>query len=349
MAISNARLEKNKELYMWLRRTSKDSGAKQAVDAIDRIIKQNLPYPTYDSMMRWIYKMQLENRKGGYINDYIKYTRKYNEFLIDTGKPHDPRIKDIKMVRETPPTKSTMSDEEIEAFLSLPPQVHKKTVNGKVYDFHYDKGYELYSVFFACLAFSGARPSEIANLKIEDVDFGRNVFILSETKTNTPRNVPISPNLIEMLKKHMSDKTDYLFPSDRSSTGVITAMGWGHQFQKRVERMGIKRTNLTCYSLRHSFVTRMLESDLNIYKVQKIVGHKSVLTTEAYTHLTTKDIQKAIQKDPLFIKNNPEGKLKYLKDLLTGLLLDNTSDVYLNIEDTPTSVKFEARIKNEPS
>lgn len=347
MGISIARLERHKELYMWLRRTHKDSGARQSVDAIDRILKRNSPYPTYDSMMNWVYKMQLEGKKGGYINDYIKYTRKYNEFLIDTGKPHDPRIKDIKMVRETPPTKSTLSDQEIEEFLSLPAPTYRKVVNGVEYDFKYHVGYELYTVFFTILAYSGARPSEIANLKIEDVDFGRNVFILRETKTNTPRNVPISPHLVEMLKKYMMDKTEYLFPSDRSSTGVITAMGWCHQFQKRVERMGIKRPNLSVYSLRHSFITRNLEADLNIFKIQKIVGHKRITTTEAYTHLTTKDIQLAIQKDPLFIKNNPQGKLKYLKDLLTGLLLDNTAQLELDIKDTPNSVTFEARIKDE--
>lgn len=350
MGVSLVRLNNFKEFYMWLRRTHKDSGARQTVDAVDRIVRKftskNLDYPTYDFMNEWIYEMQTEGCKGGYINDYIKYTKNYQQFLIETGKPHDPRIKDLKLVKEIQPTKSTLSDDEIEAILSLPAPSYTTYRHGKAFNFHYpSKTYDTMTIFYKILAYTGMRPSEVAGLKIEDVDFGRNVFILRETKTEG-RVVPISKALLPILQSYLPQCTEYLFPATKSTVSkVIGGTVWTQNFNERVKRLGIKRPNLTVYSLRHSFATRMLsESGVNIFHVQKILGHKRVETTAIYTHLTTKDIQRAIQKDPLYIRSNPSGKLAYIKELLAGLLLDNEQGLKMRLKDTPTLVSFEASV-----
>ena len=45
----------------------------------------------------------------------------------------------------------------------------------------------------------------------------------------------------------------------------------------------------TCHTLRHSFATHMLESEVNIRVLQELLGHKDVTTTEIYTHVMNKD------------------------------------------------------------
>ncbi len=52
---------------------------------------------------------------------------------------------------------------------------------------------------------------------------------------------------------------------------------------------GVVNNKQTRHTLRHSFVTHMLESGVNIRVLQKLLGHKDVTTTEIYTHVMNKD------------------------------------------------------------
>lgn len=353
MGISFIRLSSHKDFYLWLKESRKESSCRHYIDNLDRLLQQ-VKTPTYDTVTDYFYKLQLEGKSGVYINHYRDCIRLYTHYLKEKNLPYDSRILEIKKVKEIASEKATMSDDEIEAFLQLPNEVFQRHRTGKLMKRRIGKIYDVYTLFFSILAYSGMRPTEVAHLKTDDIDFGRNIFILKDTKTNTPRNVPIAQNLIPMLQERINEVPDgtYLFPSERGGNNngfgqVFDSVDWGYNFGTRIKRLNIKRRNLSVYSLRHSFITRLLGEDINIFKVQKIVGHKRIETTNAYTHLTTKDIQKAIQKDPLYTRSNPQGKLAYIKTLLTGLLLDNSSSVSISLSDTPTSVTFEASIKDE--
>ena len=190
------------------------------------------------------------------------------------------------------------------------------------------------TLFWKCLAYSGARPGEIAHLQIGDVDFGRQIFLVNG-KTGH-RQIPIASNLLPELTEYIKNLSgDYLFPSrkggisKRQLAPVIDDTDWGYDFHQRIKRLGIKRKNLTPYSLRHSFVTRMLSEDINIFKVQKIVGHRRITTTQQYTHLTTKDMIQTISQDPLARhQKTSEERYKHFRSKVRELLNTYCADVY---------------------
>lgn len=192
------------------------------------------------------------------------------------------------------------------------------------------------------------RPGEVAKLTINDIDFGRGVFILRKTKTNNSRLVPIPENIEDDLQKWLQQlKGALLFPKT-TKYEPIEAVSWNRAFQERISRLGIKRTNLTPYSLRHSFITRLLEEDVNLFKVQKLVGHRQIKTTAHYTHLTIKDIQRAIRKHPAIMKaTSPKRIITYLKEFIESLQISKDARFKHKLETTEDSLKFELRIKKE--
>lgn len=264
------------------------------------------------------------------INNYVSTLRIYYAFCQENGRSCDPLLKSLKFVKDRYRQKATLSDEEIESILSLPPATKRyyNVVTKKIEETTANpKSYEYWTVFFNILAFSGMRPGEVAALKVENVDFGRGVFVLEDTKINEPRFVPIAANITEILRSWVKDKEGYIFPSKRPE-GHTSSVEWQYNFTKRIKRLGIVRPNLTPYSLRHSLITRLLEEDVNIFKVQKIVGHHDLRTTSIYTHLTTKDIQKAINKHPLIMKHtDPKNVLDSIEGYLDGLGLDSRFDL----------------------
>lgn len=327
----------------WLvERGRKPGTVRIAVSSLDRVQRSGYEL-NIDGASSYLFFLQEKGKKGSYLNILINSLRLYGQYT------HDEQLSHLKWRKEVPYIKSTLSDEEIESFLSLPPPSitawHAQSKKMVTYTTKKEL-YHTWTVFFSIMAYSGMRPGEIAHLTIDTVDFGRNLFILEDTKTNEPRFVPISANILTLLHDHIATvKGKYLFPARRKNGDpVVCNTDWFMQFRNRINRLGIKRKNLTPYSLRHSFITRLLEEDVNIFKVQKIVGHKQITTTAGYTHLTQKDMQEAIKKHPLIRRStDPKSILKAVSDTIKGFQLEK--DPRFRYEIIETEDSFEVRIR----
>jgi integrase len=246
-----------------------------------------------------------KGKSKAYLNVVIVALKHWGDFV------GDPQYKELKYFHIKETHKATMSDSEIERFLALP-YLPQKAVN--------KDNYELWTLFFKVLAYSGMRPGEVANLTVESLDFGSNLFILDKTKT-TPRSVPMAPALLSDLTEHVGRLNNDLIFTRKGK--AFTKQMWQHYFGMRIKRLGIKRKNLSCYSLRHSFITRWAGEDINIFKIQRIVGHKRIETTANYMHLVTKDLTKAMNKDPLSRASLPlYERKKMFREMAFKLLED---------------------------
>jgi integrase len=183
----------------------------------------------------------------------------------------------------------------------------RKSRWGELMPVTYTNHYAFWTLFYSVLAFTGMRPGELAGMTVDRVDFGQKVFLLrsEDVKTKTSRLVPIPERVSKQLYEYVQTlKGEYLFPSQRTKnrkTGkpTIDDVDWGYNFHTRINRLGIKRAGLTPYSLRHSIITRLLDEDVNLFRVQRLVGHSQIATTAHYYHHSTKALQQTVQKDPL--------------------------------------------------
>ncbi len=140
---------------------------------------------------------------------------------------------------------------------------------------------------------AGLRVSEAVKLKIEDLDRERKQIFIRKAKGNKDRITILSDIILSLMDdytKHYNTLI-WLFPS-YDINSHITIRTAEKVFENAVIKTGInKKCSIHC--LRHSFATHLLENGTDIRYIQTFLGHKSLKTTEIYTHIS-KNIVKNI-------------------------------------------------------
>jgi len=132
----------------------------------------------------------------------------------------------------------------------------------------------------------GLRVSEIVNLKIEDIDSKRMVIHIKNAKGKKDRILPLSENVLKLLRKYYLKykPQNYLFSGKGYQKYSISSC------QKIYKKYIEKESSIYC--LRHSCFTHLLESGTNLRIIQKLAGHSSSKTTEIYTNVSNKLLNK---------------------------------------------------------
>ena len=148
------------------------------------------------------------------------------------------------------------------------------------------------------LAYScGLRVSEVAAMKVNDIDSQRMIVIIKQGKGRKDRQSMLSEKMLDQLRIYYKtyQPREWLFENQRRS-GPISHRTLQNIFTSAVRKAGIRK-KVTFHSLRHSFATHLLETGVDIRYIQELLGHKSSKTTEIYTHVSLASIQRI--KNPL--------------------------------------------------
>lgn len=146
------------------------------------------------------------------------------------------------------------------------------------------------SLIYAC----GLRSGELLSLLPEHIDSKRGVLLIKQAKGMKDRIAPLGKSLIEMLRFYYKTykPKKYLFE------GQQEGMSYDPRSLQLVLKQSLGRTsitkNVTLHWLRHSYATHLLENGTDLRYIQEILGHRSSRTTEIYTHVSTKSIQKIV-------------------------------------------------------
>jgi len=132
------------------------------------------------------------------------------------------------------------------------------------------------------LAYSaGLRPSEIASLKMTDINIARKTILVRSGKGRKDRYTILANRTVDLLCKYViSEKPrTWLFPGNPD--GHITTRALQYAMTQAVRRTGILN-QVSLRTLRHSFATHLVENNTSILAVQDLLGHESLATTQIY-------------------------------------------------------------------
>ena len=161
-----------------------------------------------------------------------------------------------------------------------------------------DEGEPVFALYATAL-YTGMRAGELAGLRWEDVDLERRLILVRSsydgpTKNGESRYVPILDPLLPVLRPWRLRQEGPLVFTNRNGQMLGRS---GRVFQEvlhrvleaadfpRSERRGRLRHHITFHDLRHTFASQWMMHGGDLFKLQKILGHKSVQMTLRYAHL----------------------------------------------------------------
>jgi len=140
---------------------------------------------------------------------------------------------------------------------------------------------------------TGMRRGEILGLKWQDVDLARGVLVVMKSKNKERRTIPLNARVFELLvdkQSRMARSQELVFPTSENTMRDERNLTRG--FYLALKKAGIE--NLTFHDLRHTFATRLVQAGVDLYKVQRLLGHKSPVMTQRYAHHSPESLRDGV-------------------------------------------------------
>lgn len=221
------------------------------------------------------YSIELLNRKHShsYINQAISAIKFYYKHIL---KQHD-LTPYVRPKREDKLPNVLSFDEVMEVLKAVQNVKHQAIL------------YLTYS--------AGLRVGEVVRLRIEDLDVERKILRINQGKGRKDRYTLLSDVALQIVMRYyrLESPLGWLFPGQKKGKH-LSERAAQKIFDRAVETSNVTK-KVSIHSLRHSFATHLLEEGIDLKYIQELLGHKSIRTTEKYTHISTKDIRRI--KSPL--------------------------------------------------
>ena len=237
---------------------------------LDHFNGENISDLTKDQITDFLYQEYQKGLSYGYQNQIINSIKFYYEKVLGRKK----EFYSIPRAKRPHKLPVVFSEEEIITLLDQINNLKHKCI--------------LYLIYSA-----GLRISEAVNMKVSDIDTTRNLVVIRGGKGKKDRTSLLSQKLLEMLRHYykLYKPKEYLFEGETGGQYSIKSIQ--NVFNKALVASGIKK-DATVHSLRHSFATHLLERGTDLRYIQELLGHESSKTTEIYTHITKKGMDKIV-------------------------------------------------------
>ncbi len=231
---------------------------------------------TANQLREFVYDLKDQGLQATSIRRTLSAVRTYYGFLIAEGHVKADPTEQVEMPRTWRRLPGVLSRDDVEKILEAP----------QIGDRLYWRDKALLEFAYA----SGVRVSELATLKLRDVDLEEGVATVFG-KGAKERIVPIGRSAQRALDIYMRETRPALARHAGQGTVFLNAqgrpltrMGIWKILRKHVKRSGVRK-RVTPHTLRHCFATHLLEGGADLAAVQEMLGHADISTTQIYTHV----------------------------------------------------------------
>lgn len=255
----------------------------------DDFLIEDVTSDTIDDYILWLVKKE---NKDVTINIKLSDMRMFLYWAMEKGYLKEFKI---KLVKEEKTIRKTYSENQLSALLEKP--------DVKTCTFIEYRSWVVVNFLLG----TGARSMTTMHIKIEDVDFDNNLLTFTTTKNKSQMIVPMSINLSDILIEYLTyrggEPNDYLFCDTKGQQ--VTRAGLRSSIYRYNKARGVDLTSL--HSFRHTYAKMFIMNGGNLFVLQKLLGHKSIRSTQVYVNLLTDDLEKDYDKfnplDVLMDKN----------------------------------------------
>ena len=220
--------------------------------------------------------------------------RTFYKFLIRNGLLAASPIKNLALPKLAKRLPKFLTAQQIKELLGAPLKLlsqSRKTNSGAIAQCYRDLA--VLETFYSC----GLRVSELCGLTAQDIDWNERMARV-RGKGKKERMVPIGQPALGAIRAYWQ-----LLPDTPSGESPVFYAGPNklravspRQMQLRLKKHLICAgldPSLTPHKLRHSYATHLLDAGADLRSVQELLGHAHLVTTQAYTHLTTERLKRA--------------------------------------------------------
>lgn len=231
-----------------------------------------------------------QRRSGGlsskYIAMHLQAIAKFLEYLHQKGIVAPSSI-GFTLPQYQTQTATTLSTDEIKTLFNATERERKhpkqEALNAR------DRA--MLVVYYSC----GLRRNEGVNLRIDDINFDTNLLHVRKGKNYTQRFVPFNKTNAAYLQEYIYDHRPQLIKSKTENALFISTLHKPMQkdalykslkkLQTHSEDIHLKQKDIGLHTLRHSIATHLLQAGMSLEKISRFLGHKSLDSTQIYTHL----------------------------------------------------------------
>ena len=256
------------------------------------IMEKDLSKVTRDDIKIYLKELFVNNNKSTTVSRKISSLKSFYKFMKEKDYIKINPVSSIKYPKREKVLPKFVQYNELEEMLEV----------SKLGDFG-----ERNNLIIELMYNTGVRVSELVNIKMNDIDF-ENERIRILGKGSYERFVfygdyaksSLNTYINGLRRELLNGKTnDYLFLNKNGDN--ITTRGIQKIVLNIIKETSVK-TKVSPHTLRHTFATHLLDNGCDLRSVQDMLGHKSINTTEVYTHITSERLKE------VYFKSHPRGK-----------------------------------------
>ena len=240
----------------------------RAVTKLARFLGRSPDTATAEDLRRFQLHLTANRVGAPTINFTVTVLRFFFTMTLDRADA----IKHLTFVREPRKIPVVLSLEEVARLLEAAPGPKYKAALAAAYG-------------------AGLRVSEVATLKVSDIDSERMMLRVEQGKGHKDRHAMLAPQLLELLRDwwRIARPQVWLFPG-QNPVNPMTTRQINRACHAAADMARITK-RVSPHTLRHSFATHLLEQNTDIRVIQVLLGHAKIETTALYTRIATNAIR----------------------------------------------------------